>query len=255
MINIRVMPCLLLKGLGLVKTVKFKEPKYIGDPRNAVKIFNEKEVDELVILDIMTTSDKKAPQFDLIHEIVTEAFMPVAYGGGIRKIEDARRIFAAGVEKIVIGAFAVETPSFISEAAAVFGSQSVLVCMDVKKSFLGKYEIYTHSGRKATGIVPVDFARKMEKMGAGELIVNSIDRDGTFSGYDIHLLKSVTSAVSIPVVACGGAGTILHFGEAVREGGASAVAAGSMFVLHGKHRAVLISYPDRALLEKEFCKL
>lgn len=251
MILPRVMPCLLLKGTGLVKTTRFKDPTYVGDPRNAVRIFNEREVDELVILDITATPENHPPKFDLIREIVSEAFMPVAYGGGIRSLEDARRILALGVEKIVIGAYAVENPEFIREASAVLGSQSVLACIDVKRGLFGKYEVYTHSGRKRTGLNPVEFARQMERTGAGEIVVNSIDRDGAMSGFDLEIVKSISSAVSVPVIASGGAGKIEHFREAIDTGGASAVAVGSLFVFQGRHRAVLISYPDQATLRKE----
>lgn len=252
MILTRVMPCLLLRGSGLVKTLKFKDPKYLGDPRNTVKIFNEKEVDELVLLDINATPEGKRPQFDLVREIVSEAFMPVAYGGGIRTIEDAREMLALGVEKIVINSYAVENPGFIREAADIFGSQSVVVCIDVKKTLFGKYEVFTHGGKKGTKLDPVTIAQRMEQMGAGEIVINSIDRDGTMTGYDLDLIKSVTDVVRVPVIACGGAGNVEHFGEAVNKGGASAVAAGSMFVFQGKHRAVLISFPEQQALKQVF---
>jgi cyclase len=254
MITPRVIPCLLLKGRGLVKTIKFKNPIYVGDPRNTVKIFNEKEVDELFILDISATVEKQNPQFDLIREIVSEAFMPVAYGGGIRNTDDAKSLFALGLEKIVVNTYAVENPAFIQESANLFGSQSVVVCIDAKRGFLGNYEIYTYSGQKGVKLNPVKFARQIEEMGAGELVVNSIDRDGTKIGYDLDLIKSVTRAVNIPVIALGGAGKVEDFREAVLEGGASAVAAGSLFVFQGKHSAVLISYPEQAVLKKIFTK-
>ena len=167
MIAARVLPCLLIRGTGLVKTVRFKDPTYVGDPRNAVRIFNEKEVDELVILDINATLRNQAPQRDLIQEIVSEAFMPVAYGGGLRTIEDARSILSLGVEKIVVCTHAIENPSFVREAARVFGSQSVVVCLDVKRGIFGKYEVYTHGGRKRAHVAPVACARQMEAAGAG----------------------------------------------------------------------------------------
>ena len=252
MIPARVMPCLLLRGRGLVKTIRFRDPKYLGDPRNTVKIFNEKEVDELVLLDITATPESKPPDFELVREIVSEAFMPVAYGGGIRTVEDARKMLGLGVEKIVVNSYAAENPEFIREAADVFGSQSVVVCIDVKKSLFGKYEVFVNGGRKGTKQDPVEYAKRMERFGAGELVVNSIDRDGTMSGYDLELVKSVTGAVRVPVIACGGAGKVDDFGEAVRRGGASAVAAGSMFVFQGKHRAVLISFPEQAELKRVF---
>jgi imidazole glycerol-phosphate synthase subunit HisF len=226
-----------------VKTVRFKDSAYIGDPRNAVRIFNEKEVDELALLDIAATPEGRGPQLDLVREIVSEAFMPVAYGGGVRSVEDVRALVSVGVEKVVIATAAAADPNFVARAADACGSQSVVVCLDVKRTLFGRYEVYTHSGKRGTGKDPVAFARRMEELGAGELVVNAIDRDGTMAGYDLELLKSVTGAVQIPVIACGGAGRVEDFGAAVREGGASAVAAGSLFVFHGRHRAVLISYP------------
>lgn len=243
MIRTRVIPCLLLKGEGLVKTVGFKKPTYIGDPINAVRIFNEKECHELVFLDITATLEGRRPRLDVIADIAGECFMPFAYGGGIRDIEEARQILALGVEKLVINSYAIENPAFISEAARLFGNQSVVVCIDVKKNFWGKYEVYTHSGQKNTKKSPVHWAQEVERLGAGEIIVNSIDRDGMMQGYDIGLIKSVTDAVNVPVVALGGAGSVDDLGNAVREGGAAAVAAGSFFVFYGKHRAVLISFP------------
>jgi imidazole glycerol-phosphate synthase subunit HisF len=248
----RVMPCLLLRGSGLVKTVKFKDPTYLGDPRNAVKIFNEKEVDELILLDITATPEQRQPRFDLVQEIVSEAFMPVAYGGGIRTIEDARRMLQLGVEKIVVCTRAIEDPAFVTAAADLFGSQSVVVCLDVRRTLLGRYEAYTHGGRTRTRRDPVSLAEEMAGRGAGEIVVNSIDRDGTMAGYDVALVRSVSSAVNVPVIACGGAGSVEHLAEAVRLGGASAVAAGSMFVFQGRHRAVLISFPAQADLRTAF---
>ncbi len=247
----RVIPCLLLQGSGLVKTVKFKNPTYLGDPRNVVKIFNEKEVDELVLLDINATPGSKPIQSQLIYEIVSEAFMPVAYGGGIRDIEDGRRILALGVEKIVINTYAVENPDFITKAASSFGSSSVVVSIDVKKNLFGQFHVFVNGGRKNTRLDPVQHAVNMVRQGAGEIIINSIDLDGTMQGYDLTLIRAVANAVDVPVVACGGAGTATHLADAVHSG-ASAVAAGSMFVFQGKHRAVLISYPERAVLEKTF---
>lgn len=248
----RVLPCLLLKGEKLVKTTRFKEPRYVGDPRNAVRIFNEKEVDELILLDIAATPEGRNPQFELIREIVSEAFMPVAYGGGIRTIEDARKILTCGVEKIVLGKAAFETPHLIEEVACSFGNQSVVACLDVKKTFLGSYEVRVGGGRERTGLDPVSFARRMEDRGAGEILVNSIDRDGTLAGYDIDLIRSVAKTVRIPVIASGGGGKLDDFRAAIQEGGASAVAAGSLFVFQGRHQAVLISYPSTQALRQVF---
>lgn len=248
----RVIPCLLLKNQGLVKTVKFKNPKYLGDPINIVKIFNDKEVDELVFLDIVATVEGKEPPYALLEDIVSEAFMPFGYGGGIRSIEQIKRILSLGVEKVVINTHAVENPSFIGEAANMVGSQSVVVSIDVKKGIWGKAEVYAKGGRKSTGLNPVDFALEMEKMGAGELIINSIDQDGTMKGYNLDLIKVITNAVGIPVVACGGAGKVKDLADVVTQGGASAAGAGSMFVFQGPHRAVLISYPNNKELIQAF---
>jgi imidazole glycerol-phosphate synthase subunit HisF len=244
MIQTRVIPCLLLKNRGLVKTVKFKDPKYLGDPINIVKIFNDKEVDELIFLDITATLEHKRPAFDLLSKITSECFMPLGFGGGIRNLEDVKTIQGLGVEKICINSYAVERPSFITEVAQTIGSQSVVVSLDVKKNLLGKYTVHTHAGTKATGLDPVKFAVRMEELGAGELLVNSIDCDGTMQGYDLDLIGRVAAAVNIPVVACGGAGKVQDLADAVKKGGASAAAAGSLFVFQGPLRAVLISYPS-----------
>lgn len=244
LIHTRVIPCLLLKGQGLVKTINFTNPKYIGDPINAVKIFNDKEVHELVFLDITASTENRSPRLDFISDIASECFMPLAYGGGIRTVKQAEDVFNRGVEKIIINSYAIENPSFIHELADLFGSQSIVVSIDVKKNFLGNYLTYTHSGETKTRWDPVTWAQEAERLGAGEIFLNSIDRDGMMKGYDIPLIKSVSASVSIPVVACGGAGTVDDFGRAVQDGGASAVAAGSMFVYYGKHRAVLINFPD-----------
>ncbi len=246
----RIMPCLLLKNGSLVKTVKFKDPGYIGDPINAIRIYNEKEVDELIFLDITATLENRKPPFKTLSEIASECFMPVAYGGGIRDLEDIREIFNLGIEKVAINSHAVENPSFVRMAADKFGSQSIVVSIDVRKKGAGRYEVYTRGGRKATGLDPVRFAAHMIEMGAGEILLNSIDRDGTQEGYDIELIKQVARVVSIPVIACGGAGKAEDFGAAVKQGGASACAAGSMVVYFGRNRAVLINFPTRQELEQ-----
>lgn len=252
MLQFRVIPCLLLKNRGFVKTKKFKDPIYLGDPRNIVKIFNEKEVDELVVLDITASVEKHKPQFELIEEIVSEAFIPVTYGGGIDDIEDAKRILAMGVEKIVVCTNAVRNPEFIRQAAELFGGQSVIVSIDVKKNFLGGYKVASESGQKLSRWNPVDFAIEMEKLGAGEIIINSIDRDSIMGGYDLELVKSVSEVVNIPVIASGGAGKLEHFREVVETGHASAVAAGSIFVFQGNLRGILINYPTQEQLKETF---
>ena len=250
MLRTRVIPCLLLKDEYLYKTIKFEDPTYVGDPMIAIKIFNEKEVDELIFLDITATVEGKDPNYDLIYNVATECFMPFCYGGGIQSIEQIRKILSLGAEKVAINSNCIEDPSLIQEAADICGSQSVVVSIDVKKNFFGKYQVYTHSGQRAAGGDPVTVAAGMEKHGAGEILINSIDRDGTMQGYDIDLVKRVSEAVNVPVIAAGGAGNLEDFGEAVNKGGASAVAAGSMFVFHGKHRAVLINYPEPRELDE-----
>lgn len=251
MIKPRVIPALLLKGQGLVKTVKFKEPKYLGDPINIVRIFNDKEVDELVLLDITATPEKRGPQFDLLKNIAGEAFIPLAYGGGIRSMDDVKKLLSIGIEKLIMNTSAMETPSLVREVADHAGSQAAVVSMDVKKGFLGKYEVFTHCGQKNTGLDPVKHAIEMEKMGAGEIIINSIDRDGTMQGYDVDIVRKVADSVQVPVVACGGAGNLSHVSEVIKQGHASAAAAGSIFVFQGPLRGVLISYPTPKEL-KEF---
>ncbi len=250
MLRTRVIPCLLLKNLGLVKTIKFKDPKYIGDPINAVKIFNEKEVDELIFLDIIATVENKTPQMELISRIAGECFMPLTYGGGIRRLEDIKELFGLGIEKVAINSNAVENPNLIRNAVDYFGGQSIVVSIDVKKNSFGTYEVFTHGGTKGTNLDPVNFAIQMEEMGAGEILLNSVDNDGTMEGYDIALIKNVSESVGVPVIACGGAGKIDDFANAVNQGKASAVAAGSLFVFHGIHRAVLINFPTQEELKQ-----
>ncbi|KAG5180374.1 imidazoleglycerol phosphate synthase [Tribonema minus] len=246
----RVIPVLLLRGKGLVKTVKFKDPKYIGDPINSVRIFNEKEVDELVFLDITATPEGRGPDFDLLADIAGEAFMPMAYGGGITTLEQVKRIFLLGFEKVVINTATYAAPELIREAAAIYGSQSIVGCVDVRRTLLGRYELTSHAGKTKQSVGLKDHLVALERLGAGEIIVNSVDRDGTQTGYDLKLIREVSSSVSVPVVACGGAAGLDDFAAAVNDAGASAVAAGSLFVFVGPHRAVLINYPDRADLAR-----
>jgi imidazole glycerol-phosphate synthase subunit HisF len=249
MLRIRIIPSLLIRNQGLVKTVGFKDPKYVGDPINAIRIFNEKEVDELIVFDTTATVEGRKPNFRLISHITGECFMPFGYGGGIRELDDIKTLFSIGVEKAVINSYAIENPSFIRNAVDRFGSQSIIVSIDIRRNLLGKYTAYSHGGKVATKYDPVKFAQFMEEMGAGEIILTSIDRDGTMKGYEIDFIKKVTSKLNIPVVANGGAGKIQDFIDAIQKGGASAVSAGSMFVFQGKHRAVLISYPSMKEIE------
>jgi cyclase len=252
MLGARVIPCLLLRGRGLVKTVRFRQPKYVGDPINAVKIFNEKEAHELILLDIEATAHGRKPDLGLISEIASECFMPFCYGGGITSVKEVGDILGAGAEKVCVNSGAVERPELVRAIADTVGSQSVVVAMDVKKGADGTYEVFTRSARRATGLEPVECAVRMAELGAGELFVNSIDRDGTMEGYDLDLIRRVVRAVDVPVIACGGAGKLRHLTEAIYDAGASAAAAGSLFVFYGKHRAVLINYPNAEELEHAY---
>jgi len=241
----RIIPCLLIKNRGLYKTIKFKDPIYVGDPANALKIFNEKEVDELIVLDITATKEKKKPNFKLLNELASECFMPLCYGGGITSLDEIKTLFNLGIEKVSLNSITYSKPELISEAAKIFGSQSIVGSIDVKKNLFGKYQVYINSGTLNTKKDAVEYAQYLTNLGVGEIFLNSIDRDGIMSGYDIDLIKNVSASVPVPLVACGGAGRIEDFGIAIHQGGASAVSAGSFFVFHGKHRAVLITYPTR----------
>lgn len=243
----RVIPCLTLSEGGLVKTTQFRNPQYVGDPINAMRIFNEKEVDELVLLDISASSLGRRPDFALIEEIAQEAFMPVSYGGGIRSVEDAARIIGIGVEKVVVNTAVYEKPQLISELARRFGSQSVVGSIDTVR-IGGRWEIVRSGGRVSADLNPQAAARRMADEGVGEILLASVNRDGTREGYDVDLIQAVSQAVDVPIIAVGGAGRIEDFAAAVKAG-ASAVAAGAFFVYHGPHRAVLISYPERKVLE------
>jgi cyclase len=231
----------LNKG-GLYKTVKFKSPKYVGDPINAVKIFNEKEADELLLLDYTASVEKRGPDFIKISEIAGEAFMPMAYGGGIRNLDDAKKVFDSGFEKVVLNSILFEDISLVEKIGAIYGSQAVVGCIDIKKNLFGKYKVYSYSGSKNTNRNPLEWAKELEVKGIGEIILNSIDRDGTWDGYLLDSIHEIAANISVPLIACGGAGTIEDFQAAVKAG-ASAVAAGSMFVFQKKGMGVLISFP------------
>lgn len=245
MVRVRVIPILLLNNGGLYKTEKFNKPKYVGDPINAVKIFNDKEVDELIFFDISASKKSIQPSFEVIKEIATECFMPLCYGGGVSDTETMKEILKIGVEKISINTAAVRKPHLIREASSYFGSSTIVVSIDVKKNILGKYSVYINGGEEKTQLDPVTWAKKVEELGAGEILINSIDKDGTLQGYDHTLIKQVANSVNIPVVAVGGASGIMDFKQAIHEDNASAVAAGAYFVFQGKHRAVLITYPTQ----------
>ena len=253
--RIRVIPVLLIHKGGLVKSVKFKNYTYVGDPINAVKIFNDKEIDEIVILDIDASKDRRGPNMQQIREITGEAFIPLAYGGGITSIDEIKKLFYEGVEKVILNSSAFHRPELINEAAKLVGSQSVVVSIDVKRNLFGKYQVVTKNATVNTKEDPLLFARRMQETGAGEIFLNSVDKDGTYLGYDKELIHTVSSALDIPVIACGGAADINDFYEAASNG-ASAVAAGSMFVFQRAHRAVLISYPSQKdLNEKVFQRI
>jgi cyclase len=250
-VKTRVMPCLLLKGAGLVKTVRFADPKYVGDPINAVRIFNDKEVDELIVLDITASRQRNDPPLSTIQNIASECFMPVAYGGGITSVDQARRIVASGIEKIILNSAALHTPGVVTEISAQIGASSTVVAIDVKKDLFGRYRVYDHVRRKTTDLSPEEHAKRMVIAGAGEIFVNDVTRDGTGSGFDLALVRNVSTAVEVPVIACGGAGTLDDL-RLASQAGASAVAAGSLFVYMGKHRAVMINYPPYAVLKDLF---
>lgn len=244
MTRVRVMPCLLLRGHGLVKTRKFKDPVYLGDPVNAVRIFSEKEVDELIVLDIDASKDGREPDYDFIAEIAGESFMPIAYGGGIRTVEQVRRLIRCGVEKVVINTASTLSYDLIRQSAQVFGRQAVVGAIDVKKTLFGAYRVMVQSATVEAKVSLDEHVQNLVTAGVGEVFLNSVDRDGTMQGYDLSLIRRVAQQLRVPLVACGGAGTTEHLAAAVHEGGASAVAAGSMFVFHGRLRAVLLNYPQ-----------
>jgi imidazole glycerol-phosphate synthase subunit HisF len=245
-----VIPVLLLKHGDLVKTIRFRDPVYIGDPINAVRIFNEKRVDELILLDISPNRAVDRAAAALLAEIGSEAFMPVAFGGGISSLRQVEAILKLGIEKVVINTSASENTGLITEVARQFGSQSVVIAIDVRRRF-GRYLVYRDGGKKSTGMNPVVHARRMADAGAGEILITSIAHEGTNRGYDLRLVRAVADAVTVPVIANGGASSVADFAAAVQSGHAAAVAASSMFVFQGKHRAVLISFPDEALLRRE----
>lgn len=251
--RVRVIPVLLMKKGGLYKTVKFRNASYVGDPINTVKIFNEKEADEIALLDFNASLDGSGPDHKKINEIAGEAFMPMSYGGGIRTLEDARKIFDAGYEKVILNSVLFSDRSLIRQIGDLYGAQAVIGSMDVKKNLFGKYKVYSHSGTRNTGYSPMAWAKTLQDGGVGEILLNVIDRDGTWSGYDVELIRTIAPHVSVPLIICGGAASIIDLRSAV-EAGASAVAAGSMFIYQRPHRAVLVSYPSasdiRSLLSK-----
>jgi cyclase len=252
MLRPRIIPSLLVHENGLVKTVNFKNPKYVGDPINAVKIFNEKEVDELAVFDIDATVLGKEPNYSLIERLASQSMMPLCYGGGVKTVEQAQRIFSLGIEKIALSSAVLKNPELITEISDRVGAQSVIVVLDVKKKLLGGYEVYTHNGKKATGINPFKFVEEAQKLGAGEIVINSIDKDGVMKGYDLDLIAKVREKISLPMTVLGGAGSLQDIEKVIDQHGVIGVAAGSLFVFKGPYKAVLINYPTQLEKNKIF---
>ena len=251
MLRARIIPCLLVHNKGLIKTIKFKDGKYVGDPINAVRIFNEKEVDELMVLDIDATVNNVEPNFEMIKNIAVECRMPFCYGGGVKTVEHAMKIISLGAEKVALSSAAISNPEIVSHIAKAVGSQSVIVVIDVKKKLFGGYEVYTHNGKRGTGKDAVELAKKFELLGAGEIVLNSIDNDGMMKGYDFSVSDKVRAAISLPMTILGGAGNMQDIKDALNKYGVIGVSAGSLFVFKGIYKAVLINYPsidDRKLL-------
>lgn len=245
MLRPRLIPCLLVHNQGLVKTVKFADPKYVGDPINAVRIFNEKAVDELMVVDIDATRLDREPDYRMVANLATESRMPLSYGGGVRTVEQMQRIIGLGVEKVACSAAAVADPGLVSRAAERVGSQSVIVVVDVRKvGLLRRAEVVTHNATRRTGLDPATFIREIESRGAGEIVLNFVDRDGTMDGYDLDLIETLRTQTSLPVTILGGAGTLDHVAALWRAQGLIGAAAGSLFVFKGRYRAVLINYPN-----------
>lgn len=254
MLRPRIIPCLLVHQKGLVKTVNFSNPKYVGDPINAVRIFNEKEVDELIVLDIDATVEKREPDYNMIKNLAAECRMPFCYGGGVKTVDQAKKIINLGAEKVAISAAAVENPNIIKTIAKAVGNQSVSIVLDVKKvGLFGKYELFTQNGKKKADKNLIEFAKLMEANGAGEIVINSIDQDGVMKGYDLALIDKIRESISIPMTVIGGAGSLQDIGKVINKHGIIGVAAGSLFVFKGVFKAVLINYPsleDKASLIK-----
>ncbi len=255
MLRPRIIPCLLVHDKGLVKTVQFKNPKYVGDPINAVRIFNEKESDELMVIDIDATRENREPDYKLIENLAAECRMPLCYGGGVKTVEQAHKIFSLGVEKIAISSIVFQNPAIVTAIAERVGSQSVVVVLDVKKKIFGGYEVYTNNGKKSTGKSPIEVAIDMQKLGAGEIVINSIDQDGMMKGYDFDLLTRVHDAINIPMTALGGAGSLTDIAELIKKYGIIGASAGSLFVFKGIYKAVLINYPNWNEKETIFNKI
>ena len=252
MVQTRLIPVLLLKDGQLYKTTKFKDPKYIGDPRNAVKIFNEKEVDELCLLDISATPLNRRPNFMLVEELANECFMPISYGGGVRTIEDIKTLFSLGVEKVILNSILYSNIELVRSASEIFGDQSIVASLDVRKNLWGQYELRSNCVSVKQNRNIFEFISELEDIGIGELFLNSIDRDGTMQGMDLDLVRKVADHIKVPLVACGGVGSLQHIQEVYQNTEVSAVGLGSFVVYHGKHRAVLITYPNQEVIKQTF---
>jgi imidazole glycerol-phosphate synthase subunit HisF len=246
MLRSRIIPCLLVSNKGLVKTVEFDSPKYVGDPINAVKIFNEKEVDELIVIDIDATVRGNEPDYSMIANLAVECRMPLCYGGGVKTVEQAGRIIGMGVEKIALSSAVIDDPSLVGRIAEVVGTQSVVVVLDVRKNGSAGYQLWTYRGKKPTGKCPIEFAREVEASGAGEVVINSIDNDGAMKGYDLELAARIRETISLPITVLGGAGSLKDIADLIKRFGIIGAAAGSLFVFKGVYRAVLINYPNQA---------
>jgi cyclase len=259
MLRPRVIPCLLVHNKGLVKTVKFKQPKYVGDPINAVRIFNEKQSDELMVFDIDASALGKEPDYPLIEKLASECRMPLCYGGGIKTVEQAQRIFSLGVEKVAISSGVITDPSIITRIAERVGIQSTVIVLDVKKKLNGGYEVYIENGKKGTGKNPFELASRFQALGAGEIVINSIDQDGVMNGYDINLIQKVRRQITVPLTALGGVGSLEDIGSLIKKFGIIGASAGSLFVFKGIYKAVLINYPPPEikdeLIKNNFPKL
>lgn len=254
MLRPRIIPVLLYQDDGLVKTVKFKNSKYVGDPLNAVKIYNEKKADELIFLDIDATVKNLSPNYKLIEKIANQSRMPICYGGGIKTAEQAKRIFSLGIEKIALSSIGISNPAIITKIASEVGNQSVVIVLDIKKSLLGKYELYTHNATTKSKVDIEKYVKSLRELGAGEIVVNNIDRDGTLKGYDLDLITYISSLTDLPITSVGGVGKIEHFQSLLQHCDITGLGAGSLFVFKGRYKAVLINYPDFTL-KKRICQL
>lgn len=236
----------------MVKTVRFGDGVYLGDPVNVINLFNRFEVDEIALIDVRATVERRPPPFELLERLAAECWVPLAFGGGVRSVDHVRRVLACGVEKVILGTITADDPAVVTSAARVFGAQAVIVAVDARKVTGDGYETYVESGQRSLGVTPAEYAHRAEALGAGEILLTSIDREGTMEGYDLDLIAAVTAAVGIPVIASGGAGTRTDLPAPVKRAGASAVAAGSIFVFRGPERGVLINFPERSYLESLF---